>query len=134
MLNSKMTVYTKAALLACVLLSACAPAVPVEDAHLMTLPVATAAPIRTVQQDVVIHLSSGYERTVTAQSKWRLIGRLPQGEVLRPVGTIFTIEGKQEHEAYLVVTADKLTGFYLPGESHYSPLENPVSINFGEIQ
>jgi len=134
MLKSKLTQYTSATLIACALLSGCAPAVPVQDARLTVLSAGSTAPIQIVKQDVSIRLSSGYTRTLAAQSKWRLVGRLPEGNVLRPVDTIFTIEGKQVHEAYLVVSSRQLVGFYLPGESHYSPLESPVFINLGEIQ
>ncbi len=119
--------------LACIALSACAPAIPVQDAQLRVQPSAQAEPIRVAQQEVTIRLSSGYQRTIAAQSRWSRVGLLPQGEVLRPVGTIFTIEGRQVHEAYLVVAQQNIVGFYLPGESHFSPLDKPVSIVFGEL-
>lgn len=80
---------------------------------------------------VVIQLSTGYTRTLPAQSRWRLSGRLPQGDVYRPVDTVFSIEGRQVHEAYLVVQQDKLVGFYLPGESRFSPLEPPINLPKG---
>lgn len=79
-----------------------------------------------------MRLSSGYERKLAVGSRWRLIGTLPQGDVLRPMNGIFTIEGRQVHEAYLVVSGTRLVGFYLPGETHFSPLDSPVSLTFGE--
>lgn len=117
----------------CVALSGCAPAVPVQDAQLATLAASQRAAVRIVQQDVTIRLASGYERKIAAQSRWRVVGNLPQGQVLKPIGTVFTIEGRQVHEAYLVVADNNLVGFYLPGESHFSPLEKPISIMLGDL-
>ncbi|MFX8297360.1 hypothetical protein ABTL30_20295, partial [Acinetobacter baumannii] len=62
------------------------------------------------------------------------VGTVPQGVVYRPVGTIFTIEGRQVHEAYLVIADQRLVGFYLPGEQAYSPLSTAVPITTGEPQ
>ncbi|SOZ14683.1 conserved hypothetical protein [Cupriavidus taiwanensis] len=46
-----------------------------------------------------IKLDTGYSRTLPEKSVWSKAGRVPQGDVYRPVGTIFTIEGRQVHEA-----------------------------------
>jgi len=81
-----------------------------------------------------IVLETGYSRTLADKSVWKPVGRLPQGTVYRPVGTIFTIEGRQVHEAYLVIRDSKLVGFYLPGEQNYSPLSNAVPLNLGETE
>jgi hypothetical protein len=59
------------------------------------------------------------------------VGILPEGTVYRPIGTVFSIEGRNVHEAYLVVHAGAVRGFYLPAESRYSPLPNPVTFNQG---
>lgn len=81
-----------------------------------------------------VRLDTGYTRQLAAHSVWKRVGRLPQGEVYRPVGTIFTIEGRQVHEAYLVLKDNKLVGFYLPGEQNYSPLSTAVPLTLGEIE
>lgn len=70
---------------------------------------------------------------MAAGSEWRPVGEIPQGVVFQPVGTVFTIEGRQEHEAYLVIKANVLMGFFLPGESHFSPLEPTQSITIERI-
>ncbi len=99
-------------------------------------PTMDAASARAIQlrTPAVIKLDTGYIRTLANKSVWKPIGRLPQGIVYRPVGTIFTIEGQQVHEAYLVVRDKTLVGFYLPGEQNYSPLSTVVPLNFGEIE
>ena len=48
-------------------------------------------------------LPTGYSRTLAAGSRWRPVGRIPQGAVYRPVDSVFSIEGRQVHEAYLVI-------------------------------
>ncbi|MGT2494407.1 hypothetical protein ACU4GD_37915 [Cupriavidus basilensis] len=72
------------------------------------------APIKLLAP-ALIQLDTGYTRQLAANSVWKRVGHVPQGEVYRPVGTIFTIEGRQVHEAYLVLKDNKLVGFYLPG-------------------
>lgn len=81
-----------------------------------------------------IRLETGYTRTLATGSSWQRVGTLSQGAVYRPVGTIFTIEGRQVHEAYLVIADQRLVGFYLPGEQAYSPLSKAVPITTGEPQ
>ena len=54
-----------------------------------------------------------------------MVGNLPQEQVLKPIDAVFTIEGRQIHEAYLVVADDHLVGFYLPGEAHSRLWSNP---------
>lgn len=88
--------------------------------------------VRVLQREAKVRLSSGYERKLVEGSRWRPIGSLPQGEVLRPMGSVFTIEGRQVHEAYLVVSDTRLVGFYLPGEARFSPLEPSLPLTFGE--
>ncbi|SCK49853.1 hypothetical protein VAR608DRAFT_4980 [Variovorax sp. HW608] len=84
--------------------------------------------------DVSIRLATGYSRSLPAGSQWRPIGQLLQGQVYRPLDSVFTIEGRQVHEAYLVVRADVLTGFYLPAEGRFSPLDPPVQLPKGVFQ
>jgi hypothetical protein len=107
-------------------LAACAATVPVIPAQLQ--PLASPADELDIQQATEIHLSTGYTRVLPAGSRWRARGTLPQGVVYQPEGTVFAIEGRQIHEAYLVVRDGALQGFYLPAESNFSPLTPPVSL------
>lgn len=118
--------------LAPLLLAACAAAVPVEPASLM--PLDAAVPELRMAQDLPLRLSTAYARTLPAGSRWSATGRLPQGTVYRPVGTVFSIEGRQVHEAYLVVQDRALRGFYLPAEARFSPLPQPVPLPGGETR
>jgi hypothetical protein len=107
----------------------CAPMVPVVPAAPIT-PVATSTAV-VLAESVTFRLSTGYARTLTAPSRWRLVGRLPQGNVYRSADSVLTIEGRQMHEAYLVIRDDALVGFYLPGEAVFSPLEPFVNLPKG---
>jgi len=81
-----------------------------------------------VTADVSFRLSSGYSRTIAANSEWRSVGRISSGTVFQPVGRVFSIEGAHVHEAYLVLQQDYLVGFYLPGEQKVSMLDPPVMV------
>jgi len=115
-----------AAVLALALLAGCAAEVKVQPAQLAPL----AQPVAEVvlASDLPVRLSTGYTRTVPQRSRWRGVGTLAQGTVYQPVNTVFAIEGRNVHEAWLVVRGGTLQGFWLPGESHYSPLDPPLSI------
>ena len=113
-------------------LAACAQMVTTEPARLE--PVAAAEPptVITFRDRLDIRLDTRYSRTILAGTRWRKVGRLPQGDVYRPVDGVFSIEGRQVHEAYLVIAGPSLKGFYLPGEANYSPLATPLPINLGD--
>lgn len=115
-------------------LSACAPMIATTPATVELMqPAATAKRVQLLAPTQV-KLDTGYSRDLAARSTWSQVGRLPQGDVYRPVGTILTIEGRHVHEAYLVVRNKTLVGFYLPGEQNYSPLTTAVPLNLGESE
>ena len=115
-------------------LAACAAMVPIEPSVLSPAPSASAVARFQFEREVTIKLSTGYQRTLAARSTWQRVGRIPQGEVYRPLDTLLTIEGRNVHEAYLVVNGTTLVGFYLPGESNYSPLTPPQTLPTGVTQ
>ena len=108
------------------LLCACAANVPVRPAQLGPLP-APVSELRVASATPVL-LPTGYTRTIPERSRWRAAGTLPEGVVYEPLDTVFAIEGRHVHEAWLVVRDGAIRGFYLPAESHYSALPQPVSL------
>lgn len=117
------------AVLVAIGLAACAPEIERERAVLA--PVPAAQPVRDliVARTTHIQLSSNYTRVLVAGSRWSPVGTLGRGTVYRPSdGAIFTIEGANVHEAYLVVSEGMLVGFYLPGESAASWLARPLAL------
>lgn len=111
-------------------LAACASNIDIKPAAV----VSSAGSSIEVAQDTEIVLSTGYRRMLVRGSRWQEVGRLPEGLVYRPVGAVFSIEGRHVHEAYLVMSAVQgLVGFYLPGERNFSPLSNPQPVPHKEI-
>jgi hypothetical protein len=79
-----------------------------------------------LRQDVSFKLDSGYARTLPARTEFAVVGRVEQGLVLKPTQTVLTVEGAHMHEAYAVLRAEMLIGFYLPVEKAFSPLSRPA--------
>jgi hypothetical protein len=75
-----------------------------------------------------IRLDSGYERTISQGTEFVEVGFIPQGRILKPTQTTFTIEGAHMHEAYPVVHNQRLVGFYLPVERAFSPLSHSTNL------
>lgn len=101
------------------LVAACASEVPRQPARLA--PATEAGAIRSVDREVEVRLGTGYTRVLAAGSHWRKVGAVPEGAVYASSGSTFSVEGAHVHEAYLVVNAGRLVGFYLPAERAYSP-------------
>ena len=72
---------------------------------------------------------TGYDRLLADSTRWRFAGEIPQGAVYRATQGVFTLEGANIHEAYLVLRGDLLIGFYLPVEQAFSPLKDTVQLS-----
>jgi hypothetical protein len=83
-------------------------------------------------QAASIRLDSGYERSISAGTEFLEIGRIRQGSILKPTNTTFTIEGAHMHEAYPVLSNQRIVGFYLPVERAFSPLSQTTSLFIDE--
>ncbi|WMD22559.1 hypothetical protein RAS12_09325 [Achromobacter seleniivolatilans] len=94
------------------------------------VPVAPADPVYTIQlsRAVIAALPNDTSVTLPAASQWRRVGALPQGDVYRSTGGLFTIQTRRQGEAYIVASSGKLLGFYMVGESAYMPLVRPVAL------
>lgn len=79
---------------------------------------------------VTLRMDTGYSRTVSAGTEFKKIATIREGVVFKPVSTVLTVEGAHMHEAYLVVSDDVITGFYLPVEKSFSPLTRPTKLFF----
>ena len=101
-------------------LAACAPEVVRQPAQLTPTTGGSGATIE-VAEEASVAVGTGYSRVIRRGSVWSRIGRLVQGEVWKPVGGVFTVEGAHIHEAYLVLDGDRVVGFYLPVEHAFSP-------------
>lgn len=87
-----------------------------------------------LEKEENISLGTGYSRTLKKGTKWQYVGTVQYGDVFRTSDQILTVEASNIHEAYIVVSAKKLVGFYLPVEHTYSPLSDPVSLTIKTIE
>lgn len=99
----------------------------------MTPATGTAALVpKSLANEVVVPLATGFERKLPAGSFWTMAGAIPQGTVYRRHKDVFTLEGAHVHEAYLVVEQGRLVGFYLPAERGFSPQQPSLPITLQE--
>ena len=85
-------------------------------------------------QPAYLVLDSGYQRTINSGTTFLEVGTTQYGVVLKPLNTIFTIEGAHMHEAYPVIQNGTVTGFYLPVEKSFSPLTKPAAISIEKVK
>lgn len=83
----------------------------------------------SLTEDVAITLDTGYTRILKRNTKLELVGTVSQGNVYKPVDMLFTVEGANVHEAYLVVKHSDLVGFYLTGKNSFTKLTKTVKLN-----
>jgi hypothetical protein len=112
-------------------LTGCAPAVRSVPIQLSAIEAARIPPDLRFTASLPIRLETGYSRLIPASSRWVSAGRLNEDLVYRPVDLVFSIEGQQVHEAWLVVRNGVLQGFYLPAEARYSSLAPSVPLPKG---
>lgn len=86
-----------------------------------------------LMSNAMIEVDSGYNRTIPSNTEFVRVGTIPEGDVLKPIGTVLTMEGKHMHEAYIVLNNKTLIGFYLPVEKSFSPLTKKIPLYFKEI-
>lgn len=82
-----------------------------------------------IATDAEITPTTGYTRTIKAGSKWTKVGVVPQGDVYKIENDVFLLEGAHMHEAYSVIKANRLVGFYLPFEQAFVVISPEVSLS-----
>jgi hypothetical protein len=79
--------------------------------------------------DTPIHgAPCGYSRSLRKGTRWNPAGRLAEGTVYRSPDQTLTVECSNVFEAYLVVSNQRLLGFYLPVEKGFSSLDKPIDL------
>ena len=86
-----------------------------------------------LEKEVNVSLGSGYSRKLKKGTKWDNVGNISYGDVFKTNDQILTVEASNIYEAYIVVSSDKLVGFYLPVEQSFSPLSNPKELKIRKI-
>jgi hypothetical protein len=93
-------------------------------------PASPGGPDRTilVGADVGVLGQGGVGHRIPGGSRWMLVGTVEEGDVYRRTDGPFVIHGANAHEAYLVVTNNRVVGFYLPGEGTFAPAAQPEAL------
>lgn len=68
----------------------------------------------------------GYSRTLGKSTTWEFFGTIPEGEVFRSKDQALTVECSNVFEAYLVISENRLIGFYLPVEKGFVSIKDPL--------
>jgi len=84
--------------------------------------------IFVVDRDIDFRLDTLYTKHIQENSEWYVVGAIPQGTVYKSSNGVFSVQGTNVHEAYLVVDQDQLIGFYLPAERAFSGLSSRVHL------
>ena len=112
------------------LLSACA----FDLAH-VTYTAATFQPTQNSTRTIVLsdevpltHTPCSYSRTLRKATRWDQVGTITEGDVLRSKDQVLTLECSNVHEAYLVMSGNKLIGFFLPFEKGFVPHSPPIAL------
>lgn len=91
-------------------------------------PVAGAPQRWRLGQEAKIAIGTGYTTRLQSGTRWAQVGRLAQGDVFKTADQVVTVEAANIHEAYLVVKDGAVTGFYLPVERTFTPVNPPKPI------
>jgi hypothetical protein len=75
-----------------------------------------------LEKEETIDLGTGYTRVLKAGTRWNYVGKIENGDVFKTKDQILTVEASNIHEAYIVVSSEKIVGFYLPVEKTFSQL------------
>lgn len=102
-------------------------------AHVKQLPVSfqpvTGAPLRwRLGHEAKVSIGTGYTTRLQPGTRWVQVGRLEQGDVFKTADQVVTVEASNIHEAHLVVKDGAVTGFYLPVERTFTPVNPPKLI------
>jgi hypothetical protein len=81
-----------------------------------------------LEKEETIDLGTGYTRVLKAGTSWNYVGKIENGDVFKTKDQILTVEASNIHEAYIVVSSEKIVGFYLPVEKTFSPLSTAKTL------
>ena len=90
-----------------------------------------AQPARTfvLTEDVLVSQAPcGYVRTLRQHTRWERMGAIPAGDVFRSPDQALTVECANVFEAYLVLSGDRLVGFFLPVQQGFVAIADPMPL------
>jgi hypothetical protein len=96
--------------------------------HLAPAPAGVAAHELRLQATAPFRMAVGPGATLPAGSRWRAAGSIAQGTVYRPLNRVVLLDGQRVDEAWPVIQAGQLQGFFLPAEARFSPVRQAVPL------
>jgi len=81
-----------------------------------------------LNEDVTIWLGTGFPTKLRKNTHWSMVGKVPEGDVFRTHDQLVTAEASNIYEAWPVMQADLLVGFYLPVEHAFAAARPPVQL------
>lgn len=94
--------------------------------------IAAGPPSWTLRQAEAVDVGSGFPIKLRSGTRWRVVGRIPQGDVYRTDDQIVTVEASNIFEAMAVTRGDRLVGFYLPVEHSFVAATRVVKLTIEE--
>jgi hypothetical protein len=79
-------------------------------------------------EPVSVKVDAWHKTPLKKGTEWVYVGKLDEGEVYKTGDQVVTIEGFDTFEVYLVVSGEKLAGFYLPVEKTIVQLKHSVPL------
>jgi len=88
----------------------------------------TPKPMWTLTEKIDVRLESGSTTHLKPDTTWEHVGTIEQGEVYKTKDQIVTVKGANMFEAYLVISEERIVGFYLPVENGYTRISKSIEI------
>ena len=115
-------------LMACCCLSCSVDLLAVKQNTTLIDTTGTCKPSWILTEPVSVKVDAWHKTSLKKGTEWKYAGQLDEGEVYKTGDQVVTIKGFDTFEAYLVVSGDKLVGFYLPVEKTIVQLKHSVPL------
>ncbi|OIR15141.1 hypothetical protein GALL_42600 [mine drainage metagenome] len=87
-------------------------------------------PLMVLQYEATVGIGTGFTTTLKRGTTWRIVGRIPAGDVYETRDQVVTVEASNIHEARPVINNGAVVGFYLPVERTFVRASEAVPVTF----
>ena len=126
--NTNISLAGVAMCLSLTVLSGCGTDIPSRAAHQPLQAAIQPAPILKLTRTFDPGSPCGWASCLESGTRLQPIGSVVEGTVYRPTNAVFTISGRHQHEADLVIRDNQLVGFHLAAENGFIALDSPVQV------
>jgi hypothetical protein len=78
--------------------------------------------------EVSVSIGTGFSTHLHQGTAWVEVGKIAQGQVFTTKDQVVTVEASNISEAQLVVSGEKIVGFFLPVERTFTPATSKISL------